>query len=104
MPGKKIKQCKVTLEGQDDTHAATLYVNSKSLYSTRPPFYTQKPCSLESGRRTGPWWDEMAFAPSHQNLGSRVGQAQAHESATHKHGGSQQDGDCFGNADQGAEY
>lgn len=30
MPGKKTKQCKVTLEGQeDDTHAATLYVTAK---------------------------------------------------------------------------
>lgn len=46
----------------------------------------------------------MAFVPSHQNLGSCVGQAQPHESATHEHGGSQQDGDCFGNADQGAKY
>lgn len=29
MPGKKPKQCKVTLEGQDDTHAATLYVTAE---------------------------------------------------------------------------
>lgn len=45
----------------------------------------------------------MAFVTSHQNLGSCVGQAQPHESSTHEHSGSQQDGDGFGDADQGAE-
>lgn len=45
----------------------------------------------------------MAFVTSHQNLGSCVGQAQPHESSTHEHSGSQQDGDGFGDADQGTE-
>lgn len=59
----------------------------------------------ESGNRTDPWWEKgMAFVLSHQNLGSCVRQAQPHQSSTHEHGGSQQDGDCFGDADQGAKY
>ena len=44
------------------------------------------------------------FFPLHQDLGSCVRQAQPHESSTHQHGGGQQDGDSFGDADQGAKY
>ena len=41
----------------------------------------------------------MAVFPLHQDLGSCVRQAQPHEPSTHQHGGGQQDGDSFGDAD-----
>lgn len=63
-----------------------------------------KPLQPRVRQEDRPMVGRDGFVPLHQNLGSRVGQAQPHESSTHKHGGSQQDGDRFGNADQGAKY
>ena len=66
---------------------------------------------LEPGVSRGSWpragkgntgW--MAVFPLHQDLGSCVRQPQPHESSTHQHGGGQQDGDSFGDADQGTKY
>lgn len=46
----------------------------------------------------------MAYFRLHQDLGLCVRQAQPHQPPTHEHSGGQQDGDGFGDADEGAEY
>lgn len=86
--------------------AATRYVTAKVcvLILGHLSIHKNSEALSQAIRRTHGGEKGMAFVTSHQNLGSCVRQAQPHESSTHEHGGSQQDGDCFGDADQGAKY